>query len=140
MRPVLMVVAYIFSHKPFQVSLVEDNNVIEQVSSAASHPSLRDTVLPRAAIRGTHRLASQLPDRRHHIAAKLRVAIKEQESVHRRVGPRFSHLLHDPGGRGVACHIEMQNLAPLMADNEEAVQETKGDRRHRESIAAMASR
>ena len=75
MRPVLMVVAYIFSHKPFQVSLVEDNNVIEQVSSAASHPSLRDTVLPRAAIRGTHWLASQLADRRHHIPAKLRVVI-----------------------------------------------------------------
>ena len=108
--------------------------MIEQVSSAASHPPLRDTVLPRAAIRGTHWLASQLPDRRHHIPAKLRVVIKEQESVHRRVGPRFSHLLHDPGGSGIARHIAMQNLAPLMADNKEAVQDTKGDRGYREAV------
>jgi hypothetical protein len=67
----------------------------------------------------------QLPDRRHHIPAKLSVLIKEQESVRRRVGPRFSHLLHDPKRSGVARHIEMQNLAPLMTDNKEAVQDTK---------------
>jgi hypothetical protein len=37
MRSVLMVVAHIFGHQPFQMALIQDDYVIQQVSSAASH-------------------------------------------------------------------------------------------------------
>jgi hypothetical protein len=56
MRAVLMVVAHVLSHKSSQVSLIEDDHVIEQISSATSHPALRHSVLPRAAKRGADRL------------------------------------------------------------------------------------
>jgi hypothetical protein len=39
-----MVVAYVLSHQSLQMSVVEDDHVIQQVSAAASHPTLRDAV------------------------------------------------------------------------------------------------
>jgi len=58
MRSVLMVVAHVLSHKSSQVSLIEDDHVIEQISSATSHPALRNPVLPRAAKSGADGLTS----------------------------------------------------------------------------------
>jgi len=46
MGSILMVVADVLGHEPFQVSLVQDNHVIEQVSSATTDPTFRDPVLP----------------------------------------------------------------------------------------------
>ena len=71
--------------------------MIEQVSSAASHPPLRG-----------HRSA-KVCDTLYALAARSR-------------------------GSGVAHHIEMQDFAPLMADNKEAVQDTKSDRGYREEV------
>jgi hypothetical protein len=47
MCPVLMVVEQIRRHQPFEMSLVHDDHVVQQVASATSHPTLGDTVLPR---------------------------------------------------------------------------------------------
>lgn len=42
MRSVPMVVAHIFGHQPFQMALIQDNYVIQQVSSATSYPAFRN--------------------------------------------------------------------------------------------------
>jgi hypothetical protein len=47
-RPILVVVAHILSHPLFQVSLVQDDDVVQQVPSETPHPTLRHSVLPRA--------------------------------------------------------------------------------------------
>jgi hypothetical protein len=41
------------------------------------------------------------------------------------VGPRFSQLLHDPESIGISRHIEVQDLAPVVADHEKTIQNTK---------------
>jgi hypothetical protein len=43
-------------------------------------------------------------------------------------GPRFSQLLHNPESIGISRHIEVQDLTPIVADNEKAIQNTKGER------------
>ena len=43
-------------------------------------------------------------------------------------GPRFSQLLHNPESIGISRHIEVQDLTPVVADNEKAIQNTKGER------------
>jgi hypothetical protein len=58
------------------------------------------------------------------------------------VGPRFAQLLCHPDGIGVLGHIEVQDLTPVMADNEKAIQNTKRERRdceevHRSNCLAM---
>jgi hypothetical protein len=44
------------------------------------------------------------------------------------VGPRFSQLLRNPEGIGISRHIEVQDLAPVVADDEKAIQNTKRER------------
>jgi hypothetical protein len=48
MRPILVVVAHVLGHQPLQMPLVQDDHVIQQVSSATFHPTLRNSILPRA--------------------------------------------------------------------------------------------
>src|ERR1700746_1156631 len=61
MRSVPMVVAHIFGHQPFQMALIQDDYVIQQVSSATSYPAFRNPVLPWAAKCGADRLGSYCP-------------------------------------------------------------------------------
>ena len=60
------------------------------------------------------------------------------------VGPCFSQLLHDPKSIGISRHIEVQDLTPVVADDEKAVQNTKRQRLdseevHRSNGLAMVS-
>jgi hypothetical protein len=50
------------------------------------------------------------------------------------VPPSFAQLQYDPQGVWLTGHIAVQNLPPIMADDEEAVQNSEGQRRHREEI------
>lgn len=54
--------------------------------------------------------------------------------VRARNGECFAQLPADPFGGGVRCHVEVQNLAPVMVDHEEAVQHAEAGRRDREEI------
>ena len=47
MRPILVVVADVLGHETFQVALVQDNHMIQQVSPAVADPAFCDSVLPR---------------------------------------------------------------------------------------------
>jgi hypothetical protein len=49
MRPVLIVVELVGRHQAFEMPLIQDNHVVQQVASATSHSALRNTVLPRTA-------------------------------------------------------------------------------------------
>jgi hypothetical protein len=45
--PIFMVVAHILGQQPLEVLLIQDDHVVEQVSSATSDAALRHAVLPR---------------------------------------------------------------------------------------------
>jgi hypothetical protein len=60
------------------------------------------------------------------------------------VGPCFSQLLYNPKFIGISRHIEMQDLTPVVADDEKAVQNTKreswdGEEIHCRNGLAMVS-
>ena len=46
MRAVLMMVTNILGEQSLQMAFIQRNNVVQQVSSTASHPPLRDAILP----------------------------------------------------------------------------------------------
>src|SRR5215469_3050474 len=96
MCPVLVVVAHILSHQPFQMSLVQDDDVVQQVSAATPYPTLGHSVLPRTSKGSAHGLASHILRRRDYVLTTFRVVIKEQEPVRWGVRPRFPYLLDDP--------------------------------------------
>src|SRR6516162_8884312 len=49
MSSVLMVVAQVGRQESFEMPLIQDYHVVQQVASATSHPTLSNTVLPRTA-------------------------------------------------------------------------------------------
>jgi hypothetical protein len=59
---VLMVVVQVSRHQPFEMPLIHDDHMVQQVAPATSHPSLGNAVLPRATKGRASRLASHV----HH--------------------------------------------------------------------------
>jgi len=43
-----MIIIYVIAEEPLQMSFVQGNHMIQQVVPAALHPTLGDSVLPRA--------------------------------------------------------------------------------------------
>jgi len=134
MRSVLMVVAHVFRHQSLQMALIQDDYVSQQVSSAASHPTLGHSVLPGTTKCGAHGFTPHCFGGADHIVAKLRVAIQQQEPVCWRVRPRLPQLLPNPESMGISCHVETQNLAPIVTDDEKSVQHPKRKSRYREEV------
>jgi hypothetical protein len=44
MRPVLVIIEQVGRHQPFEMPLIQDDHVVQQVASATSHPALRNAV------------------------------------------------------------------------------------------------
>ena len=70
-RPIFMVVANILGHQPLEVPLLQDDHVVQQISSTTPDPALRDTVLPRTPKGSTDGLASHIFRRRNYIRSEL---------------------------------------------------------------------
>ena len=56
MCAILVVVGNVLAEQPFQVTFIEGNDVIQEVTAAAAHPALRDTVLPGTFEGSPHRI------------------------------------------------------------------------------------
>jgi hypothetical protein len=67
MRPVLVIIEQVRRHQPFEMLLIQDDHVVQQVASATSHPALRNPVLPRTAKGRASWLASHVPHSRKHL-------------------------------------------------------------------------
>jgi len=129
-----MVVANILEHQPLEVLLVQDDHVIQQVSSATPDPALSDTVLPWTAEGSADGLASQVSHSGNYISSELRIVIEQKESVGRHVRPCLHQLLNNPESIRISRHVETQNLSPVMAYDKEAIQNAKRERRHCEEV------
>src|ERR1019366_2582434 len=56
--PVLVVITNVVLQQPSQVSLIQNNHVIEQVAPYAANPALRNSILPGTAECGAHWLGA----------------------------------------------------------------------------------
>ncbi len=134
MCSVLVVILYIFRKQPLQMTFVERNHVIQEVAAAASDPALGNAILP-----GT---ANRCPDGGElhgfyggiDLTAELRIMIENQILPPVIVGKRFPQLLRDPTTGWMLGDADVQNTAAIMADDEKAVQQPKGNRRHGEKV------
>jgi len=77
MSSVLVVVADVLSHQTLQMPRIEDDDVIQQVSSATADPTLSNAVLLWATKRRLHGAHSDIFRERNYLVAKLRVAVEQ---------------------------------------------------------------
>ena len=74
--PALVIVDQVGRHQSFEMPLIQDDLVVQQVASATSHPALNNTVLPRTAKDRARWFASHVPRSRNHLGARLCVAVE----------------------------------------------------------------
>src|SRR5260370_4723251 len=96
MSAVEVIIANVFRQYAPQVALIERNHVSDQLSPAASDPTFRDGILPRAAERGSDRLQSDCFHSPPDGFSELAVPIMKQESVPVIIRERLAELLRDP--------------------------------------------
>ncbi|MGA9641651.1 MAG: hypothetical protein WBQ72_09665 [Terriglobales bacterium] len=116
------------------MAFVYHDDVVQQVSPTTTDPTFRDPVLPWASEGSAHRRTPHLFHCGHYVIAELPVPVEQQEPVCWRVRPRLSYLLNNPGSIRIPCDVETQNPAPVVLNDEKAVQNTKRDRRDGEKV------
>ena len=78
MCPVLVVAADILIHQAFQMSLIEDDHMVEQVPAAVADPTLDNAVLPRTSEAGPLGLDAEALHGIDHPRIETGTAIKDQ--------------------------------------------------------------
>src|SRR4029077_9869378 len=134
MRAVLVMVPNTLGEQSLQMAFIHRNNVVQQVSSTASHPPLRDAILPG---RSEGSSLGNDPGGFHrcdHLEPELLIAIKDQVFVRGFKGKRLPQLLDDPTARRMLRDANVQDASPIMTDDKKAVQHAEGNRWHREEI------
>ena len=128
---VLVVVVDIRGEQPFQMRFVDDDHLIQQFAPAAADPALGHTILPRTTDDSPHGLDVHGANSLGHFGAILGIMVEDEKLGGRFIGKGFAQLLHDPGARRMACHVEVENAPPIMPNNKEDVKhaEAKGSAR-----------
>ena len=134
MGAVVMVIRDILREKPLQMSFVQRNDLVEQFATAASHPALRDSVLPRTLNRALYAGDLHGANRSRNLQPILCVVVKNEELGRGLIREGFAQLLYDPSARRMPSDIEVQDAATVMADDEKAVEHVESQSRDREEI------
>src|SRR5690242_11694328 len=102
--------------------------MVQNLAANASHPAFSGSVLPWRLDAGPLRFQSRRLQKREDIGIEFRIAI--------RAGTRkgLSQLLQHPLRSRVLRHVEMQDPAAAMFDEEETVEQLECYRRHGEEI------
>jgi hypothetical protein len=79
------------------MKVIEDNHVVEKLSSAASDPSFRNSILPGTSKTDPLGLDATGYQQISHILAELRISIQNRIAVRTRIRECFPQLLHYPG-------------------------------------------
>ena len=141
MRPVLVVITNVIFEQSPQVPLIENDHVVEQVSTYAPDPALRHPVLPRTAKGGAHGLSAILFHCRNDIGTEFRITIEDKESVWWCETPSLAQLQDDPEGIRLPSYVAVQDLPPVVLMTKKQYRMPNVNvGTAKKSIAAMASR
>ena len=77
MAAIFVVVAYVGTHESNELTVAEDEYVLEELSTTATDPALSGPVLPRTAVRDANRLRAHRPDELDHGGTEYGVAVKD---------------------------------------------------------------
>src|SRR5260370_18738748 len=99
--------------------------MVQQVSTAASHPALGDSVLPRASERSSDGVQPQCFYDIVRCLSEFCITIQDQGFVIRIIGKSFAQLLGDPESGRMSSDVAVNNTSAVMGNHEEALQDSK---------------
>src|SRR5258708_23331665 len=133
-RAVVVVVREVIGEESLQMSLVQGNDLVEQFASAASDPTLRDAVLPRALDGGLRARDLHGSNRSRDFQSILRVVGKDEELGRGLIREGCAHLLDTPRAGRMRREIEVQDAATVVAEGEDSVEYDECRWRDREEM------
>ncbi len=134
MRAIGVIIRDVVLDETAQVSLVEDEYVIQKISATAADPAFRHSILPRACwayASGFHAAGCKQIG---FLLAELAITIENRVAVRTRLRKCLPQLLHYPGAGRVFRDIEMEDLASTVFPDEETMQDPQGQGRHGEKV------
>jgi hypothetical protein len=134
MGAIFVVVGDVIAQKAVKMTLVQDYDVVEELSSNAPDPSLCDAILlrtPRCRPNGRHAARFEV---RRDLSREGCVAIEDHVAHTMIERKRFANLLDYPRGAWRVDHIEVQDSSSAVLDREPYVQHSEGDRRDHEEV------
>jgi len=129
-----MVVTEITAQTPTEVSLVEDNDVVEYVAADGANHALDEGVLPRRAGRGENLGDADPFHASPELVAVDAIAIAQEVARCPVIGERLDDLLRSPCRRRRIGYVEVHDLAAILQQDHEHVEQTEGRRRHGEEV------
>jgi len=78
MRTIFVVVTDVLVHQALQMEFIQDDHMVEQISSTVAYPAFSNTVLPRTPKAGPLWLNAQHLNRLDHLSVEVGGAIKDQ--------------------------------------------------------------
>jgi hypothetical protein len=134
MRARAVVVAQVAVQATTEVSLIQDDHVVEELAADGADHAFDEGILPRGA-----RCSENLGDEHAlHPSSKLTavnaVAIAKEIARRRVIGECLDELLSGPGGGRGISDVEVRDLAAMMQQDHEHVEHAKGHGRHDEEV------
>ena len=129
-----MVIAHVIPKQAQKMTFVQSDNMIQQLTTAASDPMLSGSILPeRLPARSFRCQTRRLQERRNGIV-ELDVSIQDHITIGARFRKCFAELLDHPVRTRVPRHVEVQDLPTAVFDYKEAVEELEHQRRDGEEV------
>lgn len=122
MRSILLVETDVLAHQAFQMPLIHDDDMVEQIPAAVSHPAFGRTALPRASETGLFRLNAEDLYRADDFIIEVCASIENQvfrSGVKRKC---FTQLLYDSGTLRMPGHSAANDAPPVKRDDEEVIE------------------
>jgi hypothetical protein len=129
-----MVIAHVIPKQAQKMTLVQSHNVIQELTTATSDPTLGGSVLPgRLHARSFRCQTRRLQERRHRIV-ELSVLIQDHMTIRSGFRKCFAQLLDDPVCTRVPRYVEVQDLPTVVFDYKKAVEQLERQRRNGEEV------
>src|SRR4029450_4220267 len=119
MRSVIMVIAHVIGEQFVQVSFIDSDNVVEQVTAAASHPALGHTILPGTFERGPHGVYFQGSNGCRDLRPVFFIPGMNQRPRSCPKRKRLPQLLDDPTARRMLGDVDVQDTPAIVMDDKE---------------------
>lgn len=121
MDPIRVIIGDVITDQTAQMNLVKDDDMIEKLISTAFDPAFRNSVLPRTREACACGLHSAGCEEIGYLLAKLGITIQNHVAAWTRSAKSLPQLLHNPMSCRMFCHIEMEDLASAVIDDEKTV-------------------
>jgi hypothetical protein len=129
-----VIILQIRGHESAQVCLVKDNDPIEEFPAQGPDHPFRGGILPGRERRGGGILDAHARDPMSKGSTVDRIAVTDQVAWCCIKRKRFHNLLRRPLGCGMLGHVEVDDLATIMAQHQKAVEQAKRQSRYREEV------